>query len=90
MALKFLVNQYWGAEQLNKLLKKGGSVEATNKPVCKLVGEYGNVFNIIGLVRDCLRKNGQSVQAREFVSKAFSAGSYDEVLRLAMTYVEVE
>ena len=61
-----------------------------SKPICRLVGEDGNVFNIIGRVSRSLKMAGQVDQAKEFTSKAFSAGSYDEVLRLAMEYVEVE
>jgi len=59
------------------------------KPVCRLVGEDGNVFAIIGRVRRTLRTAGQPGQAQEFADRAFSAGSYDEVLRLCMEYVEV-
>jgi len=59
------------------------------KPACKLVGTDGNVFSIIGRVKRALKKAGQEDRAREFVEKAFCAGSYDEVLRLCMDYVEV-
>lgn len=59
------------------------------KPACKLVGTDGNVFSIIGRVKRALKKAGQEDRAREFVEKAFRAGSYDEVLRLCMDYVEV-
>jgi len=44
------------------------------KPPCKLTGEDGNVFFVIGRVRDALRKAGQEVRAREFVEKAFRSG----------------
>ena len=59
------------------------------KPVCKLVGTDGNVFAIIGRVREALRRAGQAERASEFVQKAFRSGCYDEVLRLCMEYVEV-
>lgn len=59
------------------------------KPVCKLIGEDSNVFSIIGLVQKALKKAGQSDKAKEFGEKAFNSGSYDEVLRLSMEYVEV-
>jgi len=61
-----------------------------NKPRCKLIGKDGNVFNIIGLVRNALRNAGQLEQAREFVIESLSCGSYDKVLVLAKKYVEVE
>lgn len=59
------------------------------KPECALVGEDGNVFNVIGRVRRALRDAGQDDDAREFVERAFRCGSYDEVLQLVLTYVEV-
>ena len=60
-----------------------------DKPRCKLVGEDGNVFNVIGRVRRALLDAGQDGQAREFVERAFACGSYDEVLQLVLEYVEV-
>lgn len=59
------------------------------KPECKLVGENGNVFNIIGLVSKALKKAGQPDKAKEFVARAFKSGSYDNVLALCFEYVEV-
>ena len=59
------------------------------KPKCKLVGEDGNVFNIIGSVSKSLKQAGLKTEATEFQDKAFNSGSYDEVLQLAMKYVEV-
>ena len=61
-----------------------------NKPSCKLIGEDGNVFSIIGSVSKALKRSGQPEKATEFTNKAFSAESYDKVLQLAMEYVEVE
>jgi hypothetical protein len=40
-------------------------------------------------VKQALKRAGQEDRAREFVERAFRAGSYDEVLRLCMEYVEV-
>ena len=60
------------------------------KPKVKLIGENGNVFNIIGLCQRALRKAGMQKEASEFVDKAFNTGSYNEVLILAQTYCEVE
>lgn len=59
------------------------------KPICKLSGTDGNVFAIIGRVREALRDAGQTDLAGEFLEKAFHANSYDEVLRLCMEYVDV-
>jgi hypothetical protein len=61
----------------------------TNKPKVQLTGEDSNVFSIIGRVTGALKKANQSDKAKEFTDKAFDAGSYDEVLVLAMTYCDV-
>lgn len=63
--------------------------EAAPKPACKLVGTDGNVFSIIGRVKQALKKAGQDDRASEFVKRAFAAGSYDEVLALCTDYVDV-
>jgi len=59
------------------------------KPRCKLVGTDGNVFSIIGKVRDSLRNAGLKDKANEFSSKAMKQHSYDDVLSLCFEYVEV-
>mgnify|MGYP001595558144 FL=1 len=60
------------------------------KPTVKLIGEDGNVFNVIGRVAKALKRAGQRDEATAFAQSAFKAGSYDEVLCLAMDYAEVE
>ena len=61
-----------------------------DKPMCKLIGKDGNVFNIIGLVRKALREAGQPEKAKEFCERAFKAESYDAVLGMADEYVEIQ
>jgi hypothetical protein len=68
----------------------GGNTTMGDKPICKLVGTDGNVFAIIGTVSRTLKNAEMPNEAKEFTSKAFASGSYDEVLRLCMDYVEVE
>lgn len=61
-----------------------------NKPKVKLVGEDGNVFNIIGLVCRALNKAGLREEAVEFQNKAMKQKSYDDVLVLLFDYVDPE
>ena len=61
-----------------------------NKPIVKLLGEDGNVFAIIGAVSQGLRRAGLSKQAEDFQEKAKNSESYDAVLALVSSYVEVE
>jgi len=61
----------------------------SNKPKCKLIGQDGNVFNIIGIVAKTLKRAGLKQRADEFSKKALGAHSYDEVLQLCTEYVDV-
>ena len=50
-------------------------------------GRNGNVFALIGAVREALR--GAGVDPGAFTAAAMAQGSYDEVLRLILATVEV-
>jgi len=56
----------------------------------KLVGEDGNVFNLIGIVKRALRKAGYKEEAEQMQEDVTACGSYDEALMVFMDYVEVE
>ena len=64
------------------------------RPKCKLIGENGNVFNLIGLVRTTLKKNDLHAELEQFdgdLKKLQDGeGQYNDVLMLLMQYVEVE
>jgi len=60
-----------------------------NKPKCKLIGTNGNVFALAGRVTRALKEAGQGDKAKEFTTKLFQCGSYDEALQLMMNYVDV-
>jgi len=61
-----------------------------DKPKCKLIGEDGNVFNLVSIVNSALKKADMKEKAKEFTTKAFNCKSYDEVLQLIHEYVDVE
>jgi len=65
--------------------------EKKMKPRAKLVGEDGNVFNLMGICSRELRRAGMNEEAKEMIQKiTTSAKSYDEALRIMMEYCEVE
>lgn len=64
--------------------------EPPEPPIVKLIGEDGNVFNLIGLASKALKRAGQPEPAAELTKRAFASGSYDEVLNLIQEYCEVE
>lgn len=60
------------------------------KPKVTLLGEDGNAYVIIGVCRKAARRAGWTHdQITEFTDKAF-AGSYNNVLRVAQEYFDVE
>ena len=59
------------------------------RPVIHLSGEDRNIYRLIGTVHAGLEGAGLLTRAQKFVSRAYYLGSYDEVLRLAMEYVEI-
>ncbi len=65
-------------------------MDDNSKPRCKLIGEDGNIFFILGRVRETLKANGQADQAKEVSERVMACGSYDEALKIIMEYVEVE
>ena len=59
------------------------------KPDCKLIGEDGNIFNLMGLAARTLRHNGLAEQATEMTGRIHECGSYDEALSIIGEYVNI-
>lgn len=60
------------------------------KPKCKLIGEDGNIFFILGRVSRVLKDNGMVDKAKECSDRVMASGSYEQALCIIMEYVEVE
>ena len=60
------------------------------KPKCKLIGEDGDIFNLIGIASRSLRLAGLEDKAKEMSQKVMQSQSYTEALSIIMEYVEVE
>lgn len=59
------------------------------KPDCRLIGEDGNIFNLMGLAARTLRRNGLAEQASEMTGRIHECGSYDEALCIIGEYVNI-
>jgi len=59
------------------------------KPDCKLIGEDGNIFNLMARAIKTLRENGLSEEAKEMRERITSSGSYDEALCIIGEYVNI-
>lgn len=62
------------------------------KPICKLIGENGNIFNLMLIASKKLREHELYEQSEELIQRIIGgeAKSYDEALQIIMEYVEVE
>ena len=55
----------------------------------QLVGQNGNVFNLMGIVANALRKIGFGEEVQEFITDVTSSKSYHEALAVMMRWVDV-
>ena len=58
------------------------------KPTAKMIGEDGNVFNLLAICRRALRRYPSAFN--ELWERVQNSGSYEEALRIMMEYVDVE
>jgi len=49
------------------------------KPDCPLIGQNGNIYNLMGIASDTLRKNGQAEQALNVIGDFVNITSIKEV-----------
>jgi hypothetical protein len=47
-----------------------------DKPKVKLIGENGNIFNLMAICSNALNKAGKQELAKEMTEKIFKCGSY--------------
>ena len=59
------------------------------KPDCALIGQDGNIYNLVGIAARTLREHGQKEQASEMMDRVVSSGSYDEALCIIGEYVNI-
>ncbi|WP_138203678.1 hypothetical protein [Haloimpatiens lingqiaonensis] len=60
-----------------------------NKPKCKLIGENGNVFNLMGIAYKTLIRANLKEEADEMIKRIMESGSYMEALAIISEYVEI-
>lgn len=59
------------------------------KPKCALIGQDGNIFNLVGIASRTLKQNGMKEEAKEMSNRVFTSHSYDEALNIIGEYVEI-
>lgn len=72
--------------------RMGHSIDehTVEKPKCALIGEDGNIFNLMGIASRTLKRNDMRELAEEMCNRITSeAKSYDEALCIIDEYVEI-
>lgn len=60
------------------------------KPDCELIGQDGNIFNLMSIASRTLKRNGMSDEAKEMVERITNgAGSYYEAISIIGEYVNI-
>ncbi len=59
------------------------------KPDCQLIGQDGNIFNLLGIASHTLRQHGLADQAKEMSQRVHQSGSYYEALGIIGEYVNI-
>ena len=68
------------------------TVKFNNKPDCKLIGENGNIFNLMAIASRTLKANGLEYYAKEIkvrIIDKHEAQSYEEAIAIIMNYVNI-
>ncbi len=74
--------------------KLGGFIDEHSKaekqkPDCALIGQDGNIFNLMGIASHTLKQNGMADDAKEMCSRVTSSGNYCEALNIIGEYVNI-
>lgn len=71
--------------------KLGGfESQESAKPKCELIGQDGNIYNLMGIAARTLRENGMHKEAKEMVERIHvEANNYDQALGIIGEYVEI-
>lgn len=65
-------------------------VEERTKPDCELIGQDGNIFNLMGIASRTLKRNGMSDEAKEMTDRITNGSvNYYEALNIIGEYVNI-
>lgn len=59
------------------------------KPDCPLIGQNGNIYNLMGIAGQTLRKHGMEEQAKEMFQRITQCQSYESALSIIGDYVNI-
>lgn len=62
-------------------------IEESLRPDAKMIGEDGNVFNLMGICSNALKSAGYLDKAKEMFDRVINCGGYDEAISIMHEYV---
>ena len=75
--------------RLGGFIKDNDAPKEKVKPDCALIGEDGNIFNLMGIASRTLKNNGMADDAKEMCERIQASGSYYEALGIIGEYVNI-
>ena len=75
--------------RLGGFISKEQTTETTQKPDCPLIGQDGNIFNLMGIASRTLKQNGLADQAKEMCDRSHDSGDYYKALGIIGEYVNI-
>ncbi len=67
----------------------GGFIAEKQKPDCELIGQDGNIFNLMGIASKTLRRHGMADEATEMCTRIRASDSYNAALCIIGEYVNI-
>ena len=75
--------------RLGGFIPKDRSKERMQKPDCPLIGQDGNIFNLMGIAARTLRENGLGDRVKEMCDRIRESGDYYKALGVIGEYVNI-
>lgn len=75
--------------RLGGFIKENESPEEKAKPDCALIGEDGNIFNLMGIASRTLKEHGMADEAKEMCERVRESSNYYEALGVIGEYVNI-
>lgn len=73
--------------QLDGFIREEPTVR--QKPDCPLIGQDGNIYNLVGIAARTLRESGMQEEAKEMTQRVFCSDSYGAALGVIGEYVNI-
>ena len=75
--------------RLGGFISNEQTAETAQKPDCPLIGQDGNIFNLMGIASRTLKQNGLADQAKEMCDRIRESGDYYKALGVIGEYVNI-